>query len=142
MNTETEIYKSERQKTAHLDHPLSKFLIAVFEFQIALKMYHFQTFKYAAHKTIDEYSEKLAEKMDKFFEVGQGIYGRINLDDQNNAAIYVNNVRDNNFSLYIKKFLHEVSSIEKIISRHSDLCNIKDEIKADLNQLIYLLTFQ
>lgn len=142
MNTDTETcFVNESNKLNKRDHPLEKFLLAVFEFQIALKMWHFQTSKYSIHKTIDAYTEKLADKMDKFFEVGQGIYGRVYVDNYNNK-IKVANMYDNVFNEYVNKFKHEINLVEKVIYKHSDLCNIKDEIKGDLNQLVYLLTFQ
>lgn len=137
--TKNEEYKKKRDsEQPEQSHALSKFLLAIFEFQLAIKMYHFQTSKYSVHKTVDKYSGKLAEKMDKFFEVGQGIYGHITI---NSSQIKVNNVSDNDFNYYINKFQNSIEQVEKIIQKHSDLSNIKDEIKGDLNQLKYLLTF-
>lgn len=141
INTEIPLYKSDKQRMSNQssNHPLARFLLAVFEFQIALKMYHFQTVKYAVHKTVDDYSGKLAGTMDKFFEIGQGIFGRVYLDD---TSVRVNNVHDRNFEEHVKKFNYEIAHMEKVIAKHSDLCNVKDEIRGDLSQLIYLLTFQ
>jgi len=137
--TKTEENKKSRDsEQPEQTHALAKFLLAVFEFQIVVKMYHFQTSKYSVHKTVDEYSGKLAEKMDKFFEIGQGIYGSVNINQSN---IKVSNVFDGDFNYYINKFQNSIEQIEKIIYKHSDLSNIKDEIKGDLNQLKYLLTF-
>lgn len=141
MNTRSDFDDKKQIVFNSNEHPLSKFLVAVFEFQIALKMYHFQTLRYSTHKTVDEYSDKLANTIDKFFEVGQGIYGRIYFNDSV-STVQINNVRDKNFHEYIKKFLQEISYVEKVVSKNSDLSNIKDEIKGDLNQLIYLLSLQ
>jgi len=145
IDIENSVYKNDNQKTSKQTsqaHPLARFLLAVFEFQIALKMYHFQTVKYSAHKSVGKYSDKLEKKMDKFFEIGQGIFGKIYINEHENKVIRANNVFDRNFEDYIKKFNYEIDNVEKIIARHSDLCNIKDEIRGDLSQLIYLLTFQ
>jgi len=142
MNTNTEIdFMYEKNYSKKItSHPLEQFLVAIFEFQIALKMFHFQTTKYSAHKTADEYFEKLSGTMDKFFEVGQGIFGRISISKKNYVA--VQNVTENIIIEHIKKLKNEIVMVEKITAKHSGLDNIKDEIKGDLDQLIYLLSFQ
>jgi len=46
------------------------FLLKVFfEYQIQIKMFHFQTKSYAGHKSSDEYLQKVNDKFDKFMEV-------------------------------------------------------------------------
>ena len=58
---------------------LNQLAINMFNHYIAMKLYHFQTENYSAHKTSDSYIEKFLELKDRFLEVAQGIYGKINL---------------------------------------------------------------
>src|SRR3972149_5897421 len=49
----------------------------LFEHQIKMKLYHFQTKKYGAHKASDEYIEKFRSNFDRLIEIGQGIFGTL-----------------------------------------------------------------
>lgn len=119
---------------------LKSFLMEYFEFQASLKMCHFQTKFYGVHKATDEYLQKLADKVDKYFEVAQGKYGRIVLADGSNN-ITIRNMNEATFSEQVAKFRTSIHNIEKNITT-SELISIKDEIKADFYQFIYLLTFK
>ena len=44
---------------------------------IAMKMFHFQTDSYAAHKASDTYIEEFLKFHDTFMETAQGIYGKM-----------------------------------------------------------------
>ena len=50
-----------------------------FQHQLEIKMYHFQTKLYGAHKASDMYHGGFLEKMDKFLEAAQGIAGQTKL---------------------------------------------------------------
>ncbi|ARF11059.1 hypothetical protein Hokovirus_4_33 [Hokovirus HKV1] len=116
-----------------------KFLCEYFKFQIDLKMFHFQTSKFNHHKIVDEYSKKLADNFDKLFEVFQGKYGRIKINDKN---INIGNILGNNFVIYIDKFINQLLSIHSASQNESFLISIIDDMLQDIYQCKYLLSFE
>ena len=48
-----------------------------FEHQLTIKMFHFQTKKYGAHKAADKYLVKYQANLDRYMEVYQGEKGRL-----------------------------------------------------------------
>lgn len=110
-----------------------------------VKIYHWKTHSYATHKATDELYSKLNDDIDKFVEVLLGKIGnRVDLTKVKTIPI-----RDftsleqmkkevNNF----KSFLVGLDSNKVMnIMSNSDLYNIRDEILGDLNQFLYLSTF-
>jgi DNA-binding ferritin-like protein len=110
-----------------------------------VKLYHWKTHSYAVHKATDELYEKLNEHIDSFVEVLLGKTGdRVNL-------IGTKSISFKDFSsleqlkreiMDYKSYLVSLdnNSALKTMS-NSDLYNIRDEILGDLNQFMYLLTF-
>jgi hypothetical protein len=116
-----------------------------------VKLYHWKTCSYAAHKASDELYDSLNKNIDKFVEVLLGkLHGkRVNLtnektipliDFQNGPAFdedmkrEIMNVKNYLVNLDNNSFLLEMSN--------SDLFNIRDEILGSLNQFLYLLSFK
>jgi DNA-binding ferritin-like protein len=107
-----------------------------------IKLYHWQTRIYARHKATDEVIEKLDEHIDQFAEVYFGKYGRPKLTGVN-ATIRVNNLSEKSIILFIRKCIQMlltdcVKGLKEDMD--TDLFNIRDEMLADLNQLLYLFT--
>ena len=90
-----------------------------FQHQLEIKMYHFQTKLYGAHKASDMYHGGFLEKMDKFLEAAQGIAGQTKLQTVD---------------------LKFKTLDDMIINK--DLLAIRDEMIADANQFKYLLLFK
>jgi len=114
----------------------------IVEFHTNLKLYHFQTKSYGGHKASDTLVESLSEKYDKFFEVYQGQYGRI---PAINHTIRVKTISDKDIIPYAKAFvllLKQHSSTFCQQRTNSQICNIMDEMAADVDQFIYLKTFR
>lgn len=109
-----------------------------FHHQITLKMYHFQTKSYGAHKTSDIYLTSHNLLMDKFMEVAQGIYGTI---DIKTIDINVTCVDDNSIIKHLDKFCNTLNALDGRIKEIS-LINLRDEMVAEAQQLKYLLTFK
>jgi len=109
------------------------------------KLYHWKTESYATHKATDELYSKLNDNIDKFIETLLGKHGdRINLASIKSISLTV--VTSNNeFKREMEKFkqylldLNNHSEMKKMTN--SDLYNIRDEILGDINQFLYLLTF-
>ena len=112
-----------------------------------VKIYHWKTHSYSSHKATDELYSKLNGDIDKFVEVLLGKIGnRVDLTKVKSISIPV---RDFTSLEQMKKEIASFKSylvgldsnkVMNIIS-NSDLYNIRDEILADLNQFLYLSTF-
>lgn len=110
-----------------------------------VKIYHWKTQSYATHKATDELYSRLNKDIDKFVEVLLGKIGnRVDLTKVKSIPIHdftsleqmkkeIDNFKSYLVDLNSNKVMHIMSN--------SDLYNIRDEILADLNQFLYLLTF-
>jgi hypothetical protein len=111
-----------------------------------IKLYHWKTYSYPAHKATDELYSKLGESTDKFIEVLLGkAQNRINL--LGSKTIRLRDMKSpDDFKRVIeeyKSYLVNLNSNKAMKSMsNADLFNIRDEILADLNQFLYLYTFK
>jgi DNA-binding ferritin-like protein len=115
------------------------------EMLIMVKLYHWKTQSYAQHKATDELYSKLNENIDKFIEVLLGkTETRTNLLKKPTISLIDLSSKEqlkkqiDDFKVYLvnltdNKFIIKMSN--------TDLLNIRDEILGDLNQFLYLLTF-
>ena len=110
-----------------------------------MKIYHWKTHSYATHKATDELYSKLNDDIDKFVEVLLGKIGnRVDL-----TKVKAIPIRDFTSLEQMKKEIGNFKSFlvgldsNKVmnIMSNSDLYNIRDEILGDLNQFLYLSTF-
>jgi DNA-binding ferritin-like protein len=107
-----------------------------------IKLYHWKTKSYAQHKATDELYDKLNKNIDKFIETLLGkdelrikmLKKRVDLLDTKNTNEFKSRIYE------YREFLLDMNYIfdEK---RDSDILSIRDEILGDLNQFLYLLTF-
>ena len=108
-----------------------------------LKIYHWQTKNYARHVASDSFVSSLSDKMDKFMEVAQGKSGSRMVLAQNNFSF--KNQDDvsivNLLQIFKEWLLNDLSSHLNPV-KDSDLITIRDDILIDLNQTLYLFTFQ
>jgi len=146
-------YKNKNNKTKK--NYKNKGIINTFEKEITLffldmlisiKLFHWKTYSYAIHKATDELYSKINEHMDKFVEVLLGKIGnRIDLKNVKSLPIYdisnpdsfkekINGYKSYLVGLTNNKTMNLMSNV--------DLFTIRDEILGDLNQFLYLLTFQ
>jgi Family of unknown function (DUF5856) len=108
-----------------------------FDHQIQIKMLHFQTKSYGAHKSLDAYLEKFLNNFDKYMEVSQGINGRLKASKM---EFKVTMMTDSTVASILDDFLGALRNSNKQLQ--SDLTGIVDEMMADIDQLKYLLTFK
>jgi len=102
------------------------------EFINVVKLYHWNTRSYSEHKATDELHDSLSKHIDKFVEVMLGNKRLPNI----NKKITLFNTNHPNF---VKK-VNEFKSFLLKMNTTPDLMNIRDEILADINQFIYLLS--
>lgn len=116
-----------------------RMVLFLFELQLGTKMYHWQTTSYANHKATDKLLGKLADLVDGFLEKYFGLFGRPVLRSGSNISVE---------NMNKAKFLKLVNAADeyfrgpmgKLISKNSELMNIRDEMLAELDQTKYLLT--
>ena len=89
-----------------------------------VKLYHWKTKSYSQHKATDELYERLNENIDKFVEI---LLGKNTYEFKSRMYEY-------------REFLTEMNTIFDS-KKDSDLLNVRDEILGDINQFLYLLTF-
>jgi len=106
-----------------------------------IKLYHWQTKVYSRHKATDGVIEALDGSIDKYVEVYMGKYGRMKMTGSN-ASITVKNLSEASVVIFIKRCILYLNTelVKKLKETDTDLVNIRDEMLAELNQLLYLFT--
>lgn len=113
----------------------------------AIKLYHWKTESYSQHKATDELHEKLSENVDQFVEVLLGKEqksshkSRITMVEKHMRMMDSTGERD-----FIEKIHHYRTTLidmNQFLNKKtdSDLLNIRDEMLANINQFLYLLSF-
>jgi flagellar hook-associated protein FlgK len=107
-----------------------------------VKLYHWKTKSYAQHKATDELYSKLNENIDTFVEILLGKdESRIKMVEKKLRLLDMENLSDFKSRIYeYRNFLVKMSTYFNG-KKDSDLLNVRDEILGDLNQFLYLLTF-
>jgi hypothetical protein len=131
-------------------HSLQKFeqevIVKFLEVLNLIKLYHWKTHSYATHKATDDLNSKLHENVDSFVEVLLGKRGdRVNLTHKKNISLKdYTSVQE--FKRELEKFKNYLVGLDNCIAlktmSNSDLYNIRDEMLANVNQFLYLLTFK
>jgi hypothetical protein len=107
-----------------------------------IKLYHWQTMSFPRHKATDDLVTKLDANIDQFVEVYIGKYGRPRLTGRH--SIVLHNFTDKQATQFLRSAVAWMTTTlsKKIARTDTELLNIRDTIVADLNQTIYLFTFQ
>jgi hypothetical protein len=109
-----------------------------------IKLYHWQTRVYARHIATDKILETLDKSIDSFVEVYIGKYGRPRLTGKQ-AVVVVHNLTEAGAVKLVNgaiKYLQGPLTKSLKAGADTDLLNIRDEMIADLNQLLYLFTLK
>ena len=107
-----------------------------------IKLYHWQTLNYPRHIATNDLIPKLDTNIDQFIEVYVGKYGRPKLSGKT-SSIYLRNHSDKEATKMIEDAIQwlTVNLTKKLKSTDTDLLSIRDVIVADLNQTLYLFSF-
>ena len=112
------------------------------ELLMMIKLYHWKTHSYSQHKATDHLYDDLNEKIDRFVEVllGKSKY-RVNMLEKKMHLYDLDTKQE--LREHIFEYRDFLVNMNQIFSakRDSDLFSIRDDILADLNQFLYLLTF-
>ena len=138
--------KNLGQKTNKLHGFKEEIARTFLEMLLMIKLFHWKTHSYATHKATDDLYAKLNEHIDSFIEILLGkTESRINLMKQKSIKLIDLPSQDSlkkEIEAY-KGYLVSLDDNKALQSMsNSDLYNIRDEILGDLNQFLYLLTFE
>lgn len=105
-----------------------------------IKLYHWATSSYARHKATDDAVSLLDEHIDKYVEVYLGKKGSRPRLTGDNASIKLTNMTEAGAVRLVKSALAYLQGplTRTLKATDTDLANIRDEMVADLNQLLYL----
>ena len=119
--------------------------VVFLEMLIMVKLFHWKTHSYAIHKATDDLYSSLNENIDHFIEVLLGKTGsRIDLMSHKSISLI-----DLTSNIELKRELDKFKEYLVSLNTHSymkqmsntDLYNIRDEMLANINQFLYLLSF-
>jgi DNA-binding ferritin-like protein len=150
MKMKSQRVLNNKRKTRKNRQPIHQFeqqiVIKFLSLLNTVKIYHWKTHNYATHKATDKLYSSLNDNMDRFVEVLLGKIGnRVDLSKINCIPINDFTSLDQlkreimDFKSYLVGL--NANKVMKIMSNY-DLLTIRDEILADLNQFLYLLTFK
>ncbi len=114
-----------------------------FQMREQIKLYHWQTKSYSRHKATDGIIDALDEHIDKYVEVYMGKYGRPRLTAQTNT-VKLQNLSEGSIVKFIKACVKVLTNdlTRGLKSTDTDLLNLRDEMLAELDQLLYLFSLK
>ena len=117
----------------------AKIVLYFFELQLNIKLYHWTTESYSNHKTTNKLLEKLSDLIDSFIEKYMGAFSRPVMKIGSNVSIQ--NMTKTKYIKLLKQAQDYLrGDLEKIISKNTELLNIRDEVLAELDQALYFAT--
>jgi len=121
----------------------SKIVKTFMELLTMIKLYHWKTHSYAQHKATDELHERLSESIDKFVEVLMGkANSRIYMMEKKMRMYDLNTKQELRSAMFeYREFL--ITELNRVFNskKDSDILSIRDDMVTDINQFLYLLTF-
>lgn len=109
----------------------------LFQLQISVKMFHWQTRSYAVHVASGQLFDRVVELTDAFIEQYIGTYGRPRM--ASNASVSVPNMTK---SAMLSMLRDAMSYLSTRVPRDSHLQNLRDELTGELAKMVYLLTLR
>ena len=136
------IKRKKTPKTMYSKTQTSDIVHTFIEMLNVVKMYHWKTHSFSQHKATDELYSSLNGHIDTFVETLLGKDGsriehwnkKIEIMQADNTAQFKSRVNE------YRDFLIDLTN-HFDANKDSDLLNIRDEILGDINQFLYLLTF-
>ena len=129
------IKKTEKDYKAHITKVFLELLNMI-------KLYHWKTRSFAQHEATDKLYETLNKHIDEFIEVLIGKYSkRIHLVSKKSKLIDVKNGEE--FKSRLHDYIDFLNNLDKVFpaKKNRDILSIRDQIIIDINQFLYLMTF-
>lgn len=116
------------------------------EILMMIKMYHWNTSSYATHQATDELYSKINKHMDHFMEIFMGKTGK-RIEMKSKDSITIRNLSSKSklrsqITDYKSYLVNLNNNSFMNMMTNTDLFNIRDELLADLNQFLYLLSLK
>ena len=105
-----------------------------------MRIYHWQSEKLGQHNVYDEFIDEFAEKNDELNEIIQGIYGRVELNDD--VYIPIKNIDKLEPLPFLEQCIDFYQVFCNSFEKESEVTSIIDEIIAGFQRLKYLLSFK
>lgn len=123
---------------------MKKILLKSLQIQAQMRILHWQTNSYAEHNAFGGFYDAADEIFDKMIEAIQGKYGRIMLGGIDSIQVSdYGNLKLNIFLLDVENFYFtEVYNCGIDKERDSEIENIIQELRAEIDKLKYLLTLK
>ncbi len=129
-----------RGKTLRAGSGNGDIVTAMLTIRNQVKLYHWQTKSFARHKATDDLTATLDTLIDSFVESYMGKYGRPTV----RGSITLHNFSESAARSFVAKQTTYLTKVlpKKLKSTDTDLLNIRDEVLAELNKVLYLFTLQ
>ena len=122
---------------------MDKVIVNLLKIQNQLRILHWQTHSYAAHKALGKAYDDLDGLIDELVEVHQGKYGRIIYETPINLdLVNLNEIDIEDVLVQLDDYLTSTFNDMLDSTKDSDCFNIRDSILAVINRLRYLLTLK
>ncbi len=114
-----------------------------------VRIYHWRTMNYAAHKASGDYYDSLDELIDNFMETMQSNGPRVAMGGNKNSTVTLMSMnKDDSISDLLEKFADWLSkTLPGLVDKSgykfgTDLQNIRDEMLSTTKRTLYLLTMK
>lgn len=115
----------------------SLILRKLFEHLIMIKMFHFQTSSGFRHLKVDDHMTVFLEKLDRFFEVWQGEFGKLKETEIPLGTIKM--AKDETFHAHLDNFATFLMEIKDSKLGDATCGGVLDDIVGDVRKLQYLV---
>jgi hypothetical protein len=128
------------RKTRRVGKGRGDIVLTLMAIRDQIKVYHWQTSKYARHIATNDLVASLDKNIDEFVEVYMGKYGRPKIT----KTIKLHNFSESAARAFVAKQTEFLTKKMPTMlkSTDSDLLNIRDTILADVNKTLYLFTLR
>jgi hypothetical protein len=123
---------------------MKKIVLKSLQIQAQMRILHWQTTSYAEHSAFDNFHKATRKIVDNMVEAIQGKYGRIMLGGIDSIQVSdYGNLKLNVFLLDVENFFFtEIYNCGIDKERDSEIENIIQEFRAEIDKLKYLLTLK
>jgi DNA-binding ferritin-like protein len=134
---------NKTKRISKINNDSKSHIVRIFiEMLNTVKLYHWKTKSFAQHKATDELYSNLNEHIDTFIEILLGKdESRIRMMEKKIDLLDSSNTTEFKMRVYeYRDFLIDMTNYLDS-KKDSDLLNVRDEILGDINQFLYLMTF-
>lgn len=122
---------------------MDKVIVNLIKIQNQLRILHWQTISYAAHKALGNAYGDLDDLIDSLVEIHQGKYGRLKFETPIDLGLVNQEEIDlEDVLVQLNEYLTGPFNDMHNSVKDTDCLNIRDEILAVINKLRYLLTLK